>query len=141
MSININDRFSEIRKSITIDAPIEKAWKYVATSEGIAAWFMPNDMEPIEGKEFILQAGPWGNSICKVTEVNPPNCFSFKWGEEWVITFELIEKGSQTEVTLVHAGWEESKQTEFGEEHVEVRSRMSGGWDGLILKLKSVIEL
>ena len=82
----------------------------------------------------------WGNSICKVTEVNPPNRLSFTWGKEWLILFELKEIGNQTEVTLVHGGWEESKQTEFGESHVEVRSRMSGGWDGLVLKLKNVVE-
>ena len=140
MSFKSNELFSEVRKNITIDAPLEKVWKYVATSEGIGAWFMPNDMEPIEGKEFTLQAGPWGNSICKVTGVNPPHRLSFTWGEEWLILFELKEIGNQTEVTLVHGGWEESKQTEFGESHVEVRSRMSGGWDGLVLKLKSIVE-
>ena len=140
MSIKENQHFSEVRKNIVIKASIEKVWEYVATSEGIAAWFMPNDMEPTEGKEFIIQAGPWGNSKCKVTEVNPPNRLSFKWGEEWLITFELREEEGQTAVTLIHAGWNEGKQTEFGETHVEVRSRMSGGWDGLIVKLKNVVE-
>ncbi len=73
--MSMNEGFAEVRKNITINAPIEKVWGYVATAEGIAAWFMPNDMEPVEGKEFIIQAGPWGNSACKVTEVNPPSGF------------------------------------------------------------------
>ncbi|MBO0586296.1 SRPBCC domain-containing protein [Sporosarcina sp. E16_8] len=140
MSINDNERFAEVRKNILINATIEKVWGYVATAEGIGAWFMPNDMQPIEGKEFILQAGPWGNSVCKVTEVNPPNRLSFEWGEEWLITFELKEKDGQTQLTLVHAGWNEENQTEFGESHAVVRSRMSGGWDGLVQKLKHVVE-
>ena len=50
-----------ITKIVLFDAPIETVWPYISTAEGIGAWFMPNDMEPIEGKEFILQAGPWGN--------------------------------------------------------------------------------
>ena len=140
MSINENEIFAEVRKSVVINAPIEKVWEYVATAEGIAAWFMPNDMQPIVGKEFIIQAGPWGKSACKVTEVNPPNRLSFEWGTEWLITFELKQTDSKTELTLIHAGWEEEKQTEFGESHTEVRSRMSGGWDGLVVKLKNVVE-
>lgn len=140
MLIDKNERFAEVKKNILINAPIEKVWEYVATSEGISSWFMPNDMEPIEGKEFILQAGPWGNSACKVTEVNPPNRLSFEWGREWLVTFELQEKEGQTELTLIHAGWSEEKQTEFGESHIDVRSRMSGGWDGLVQKLKNVVE-
>ena len=140
MSINENERFAEVRKNILINASIEKVWGYVATSEGIGAWFMPNDMEPIEGKEFIIQAGPWGNSACKVKEVNPPNRLSFEWGEEWLITFELEDKDGQTQLTLIHAGWNEESQTEFGESHTDVRTRMSGGWDGLVIKLKNVVE-
>lgn len=138
--MNQNESFAEVRKKIMIDASIEKVWEYVSTAEGIGAWFMPNDMEPIEGREFILQAGPWGNSACKVTEVTPPNRLSFEWGEDWLITFELEEKGGYTELTLIHAGWEEGKQTEFGQPHEEVRTRMSGGWDGLVVKLKDVVE-
>ncbi|MEK5069192.1 SRPBCC family protein [Sporosarcina sp. FSL K6-1508] len=138
--INENERFEEVRKNILINAQIEKVWEYVATAEGIGTWFMPNDMQPIEGKEFILQAGPWGNSACKVTEVNPPNRLSFEWGKEWLITFELKEVDGQTELTLIHGGWNDENQTEFGESHAEVRSRMSGGWDGLVLKLKHVVE-
>lgn len=138
--MNQNESFAEVRKKIMIDAPIEKVWEYVSTAEGIGAWFMPNDMEPIEGWEFILQAGPWGNSACKVTEVTPPHRLSFEWGEDWLITFELEEKGGHTELTLIHTGWEEGKQTEFGQPHEEVRTRMSGGWDGLVVKLKNVVE-
>lgn len=138
--MSMNENFSEVRKNIIINVPIEKVWEYVATAEGIAAWFMPNDMEPIEGKEFILQAGPWGNSPCKLTEVNPPNRLSFEWGKDWLITFVLNEKDGHTELTLIHGGWNENKQTEFGQSHAEVRSRMSGGWDGLVVKLKNVVE-
>lgn len=141
MSLNENEQSAEVVKKIVINAAIEKVWNYVATAEGIGAWFMKNDMEPIEGKEFILQAGPWGNSACKVTVVNSPNRLSFEWGEQWLITFELKEvTDEQTELTLIHAGWDENKQTEFGEAHGEVRSRMSDGWDGLVQKLKTVVE-
>lgn len=95
----------DIQKTIVIDAPIEKVWSKVATAEGIAAWFMPNDFEPVLGHEFQLQAGPFGNSQCKVTELEPPHRLSFKWDKDWIITFELAEKDGQTEFTLTHGGW------------------------------------
>ncbi len=79
----------EIRKVVVLNAPIEKVWDAVATSEGIAAWWMSNTFEPVLGKEFILHAGPYGDSPCKVTELDPPNRVSFDWDEEWHLTFEL----------------------------------------------------
>lgn len=111
MSTNNNEEFAEVVKKIVINAPIDKVWNYVATAEGIGAWFMPNDMEPIEGKAFTLEAGPWGDSACKVTEVNAPNRLSFEWGDQWLITFELIAiADDQTEMTLFHAGWDETNK-------------------------------
>lgn len=138
--MNEKELFAEVKKHIVIKASIEKVWEYVSTPEGLGAWFMPNDIRPIEGKEFILQAGPWGNSACKVTEVSPPSRLSFEWGKDWAITFELKEMEGQTELTLIHAGWTEGEQTEFGETHEDVRTRMSSGWDGLVIKLKNVVE-
>ncbi|MFS0690246.1 SRPBCC domain-containing protein [Sporosarcina sp. 179-K 8C2 HS] len=131
---------NEIRKTILIGATIETVWPYVSTAEGISAWFMPNDLEPVEGKEFTLQAGPWGESPCKVTQVQPPNRLSFNWGKDWHVHFQLKEIDGQTELMFIHAGWEEGKQTEFGESHDVVRPRMSEGWNGLLAKLKNVIE-
>lgn len=131
---------TEIRKNIVINAPIETVWPYVSTADGISTWFMPSDMEPVEGKEFTLQAGPWGKSACKVTEVQPPNRLSFNWGKDWQVHFELKEIDGQTELTFIHAGWEDGKQTEFGESHEIVQPRMSEGWNGLLVKLKSEIE-
>ena len=141
MSNNNNEQFAEVVKKIVINAPIDKVWNYVATAEGIGAWFMPNDMEPIEGKEFILKLVLGEIPLCKVTEVQSPSRLSFEWGDQWLITFELKEVADgETEVTLIHAGWDENKQTEFGQSHTEVRTRMSGGWDGLVKKLKTVVE-
>lgn len=131
---------NEIKHTVLLDAPIETVWPYVSTAEGIGAWFMPSDMEPVEGKEFTLQAGPWGNSTCKVTKVHPPNRLSFDWGKDWQVHFQLKGIDGQTELTFIHAGWGDDKQTEFGETHDVVRPRMSEGWEGLLAKLRNVIE-
>ncbi|MCY9760574.1 SRPBCC domain-containing protein [Paenibacillus alvei] len=130
----------DIRKTITLNAPIQKVWDAVATSEGIAAWFMPNDFRPELGYEFHLNAGPFGNSPCKVTELDPPNRLSFRWGKDWTLTFALAEMNGVTEFTLIHSGWSPEGVTEFGESHAIVRERMNNGWDGLVQKLRSYIE-
>ncbi|MEF3311166.1 SRPBCC domain-containing protein [Paenibacillus sp. GYB004] len=133
------ESISDIRKTLVLNAPIAKVWDAVATAEGIAAWFMPNDFKPEMGYEFHLEAGPFGRSPCKVTEIDPPNRLTFHWGEQWSVTFELADQGDKTEFTLVHSGWDLNKVTEFGEAHTIVRDRMNNGWTGIVQKLGAYV--
>ncbi|MDO7906333.1 SRPBCC domain-containing protein [Paenibacillus sp. JX-17] len=130
----------DIVRTLIFRAPIQKVWDAVATSEGLAAWFMPNDMQPAEGHEFHLQAGPFGQSPCKVTIVHPPHELAFRWGKDWTLSFRLQEVEEGTEFTLVHSGWSAEQVTEFGQPHGTVREMMSGGWEKMVLSLKSRME-
>ncbi|WP_068776574.1 SRPBCC domain-containing protein [Paenibacillus sp. FJAT-26967] len=131
----------EIRKTIVIQAPIEKVWQAVSTSEGIAGWWMPSTFKPIVGHEFILHAGPYGDSPCKVTEIDPPNRVGFDWGKDWHLAFELRSLDGKTEFTLIHSGWDAGQVTEFGQPHSVVRGFMDGGWDRIVQeKLPSYLE-
>lgn len=131
----------EIRKTIVINAPIEKVWNAVATAEGIASWWMPSTFEAVLGKEFILHAGNFGDSPCKITELDPPNRVGFNWGKDWHLTFELKNLNGKTEFTLIHSGWNAEKVTEFGQPHAMIREHMEGGWEKIVKeKLPSVIE-
>jgi len=134
------NKLPDIRQTQLFNAPIEKVWTAVATAEGIAAWFMPNDFQPNVGHEFHLDAGPFGKSPCKVTEIEPPNRLSFNWGKDWFVTFELVAKEGQTEFTLIHGGWSTEGATEFGEPHEVVRDRMNGGWVGIVAKLGEYVR-
>ncbi|OMF37296.1 polyketide cyclase [Paenibacillus sp. FSL H8-0548] len=140
MDNNTQNTLPDIRQTLVLNAPIQKVWAAVATAEGIAAWFMPNNFQPELGYEFHLEAGPFGNSPCKVTVLDPPNCLAFEWGKDWSLTFELVEMDGKTEFTLIHAGWDADKVTEFGQSHNEVRDRMSGGWVGIVQKLSKIVE-
>ncbi|MCM3340904.1 SRPBCC domain-containing protein [Paenibacillus sp. MER TA 81-3] len=140
MEHNSNNTLPDIRQTLVLNAPIQKVWDAVATSEGIAAWFMPNNFQPIEGYEFELNAGPFGMSPCKVTEIAPPNRLSFNWGKDWTLTFELVDLDGKTEFTLIHAGWDADKVTEFGQSHAMVRDRMNQGWTGLQQSLAAHVE-
>lgn len=136
----MSEQVTEIRRTVLLNVPIEKAWESVSTSEGIEAWFMPNTFEPRLGAEFVLHAGPYGDSECKVTEFEPPNRLSFDWGKDWQVTFELKEKEGVTEFTLIHVGWDAEKVTEFGESHTVVRDRMDEGWGFILMKLQKQVE-
>ncbi|MWC27966.1 SRPBCC family protein [Paenibacillus sp. MMS18-CY102] len=134
------NQLPDIVQTLVLKAPIEKVWNAVATAEGIGAWFMPNNFEPILGYEFEINAGPWGNSPCKVTEIDPPNGLAFMWGKDWTLRFELVAQGEHTQFTLTHSGWGTEGATEFGEPHSVVRDRMNGGWVGIVQKLASYVR-
>ncbi len=132
----------DIKQTIVIEAPIQKIWEQVSTSEGIAAWFMPNDFKPELGYEFHLQS-PFGPSPCKVTEFDPPNRLSFTWDTDgWFVSFILKELGDRTEFTLIHGGWKQSDEMvgKAQRKASDVRDTMSQGWIGILEKLKKLVE-
>jgi len=129
----------DIRKTVVLNAPVEKVWDAVATSKGLAAWWMANDLEPVVGCEFVLHTGQFGDSPCKVTEVDPPHRLCFTWGKDWSLAFELREAGGKTELTLIHSGWASDKVTEFNQPHASIRGFMERGW-GDLAKLHQYVE-
>lgn len=130
-----SNQLPEIRKTVILNAPVQKVWKAVATSEGIAAWWMPNTFEPVLGYEFILHAGPFGDSKCKVTELDPPNRVGFDWDEDWHVVFELKElDDGKTEFTLIHSGWYADRATKFGQPHPVIRNVLNNGWEDIVKK-------
>lgn len=133
----------DIKQTATLNAPIQKVWNSVSTSEGMSAWFMPNDFKAEEGHEFHIQS-PFGPSPCKVLVIDEPHKISFAWDTDgWVVTFLLEEKGDQTEFTLIHSGWKEEDAIvgKANQKAQDVRDRMNGGWAGIVNeRLKKVVE-
>ncbi|WP_128104043.1 SRPBCC domain-containing protein [Paenibacillus sp. DCT19] len=130
----------DIRQQVLIHAPVSKVWEIVSTAQGMGRWFMPSNMEATEGHEFILEAGPFGQSPCKVIEVKPEHKLSFRWGKDWTLTFELNEQPEGTRFTLTHSGWDADQLTEFGQAHAIVRERMEQGWVGIVQKLAQEVQ-
>ncbi len=132
----------DIKQTITFNAPIQKVWDKVSTSEGIAAWFMPNDFEAKVGHEFHLQS-PFGPSPCKVVEIEPPNRLSFTWDTDgWIVEFILKDLGDKTEFTLIHSGWRDSEEIvgKANEKASVIRDRMNQGWTSIVENLGKVVE-
>ena len=134
---------SAIRKTIVYNAPIEKVWARVSTTEGIASWFMPNDFQPIVGHTFYLQS-PFGPSPCKVLTYDAPHKLSFAWDEDgWVVSFELKEVSGKTEFTLIHDGWKgpDDIVSKAKQKQEVIRKTMGEGWDALLdTNLRKAVE-
>ena len=137
------ETLQDITQTIILNAPIQKVWDKVSTSEGIASWFMPNDFEPKVGHEFHIQS-PFGPSPCKVLEIDEPNKLSFSWDTDgWIVSFILKELGDKTEFTLIHGGWKESDTIlpKANEKSSVIRDRMENGWAGIVNeRLRKVVE-
>ncbi|KML41108.1 MULTISPECIES: SRPBCC family protein [Cytobacillus] len=136
------ETIQDIKQTVILNAPIEKVWKKVSTSEGIEAWFMPNDFKAELGYEFHIQS-PFGPSPCKVTELDEPNRLSFRWDTDgWFVSFILKDLGGKTEFTLIHGGWKQPDELveKAGQESAVIRERMSQGWTGILAKLGKAVE-
>ncbi|MCM3705932.1 MULTISPECIES: SRPBCC family protein [Cytobacillus] len=136
------ETIQDIKQTVILNAPIEKVWKKVSTSEGIEAWFMPNDFKAEVGYEFHIQS-PFGPSPCKVTELDEPNRLSFQWDTDgWVVSFILKDLGGKTEFTLIHGGWKQTGEMveKAQQDSAVIRERMSHGWTGILEKLGKAVE-
>ncbi|MCC5801017.1 SRPBCC family protein [Rossellomorea vietnamensis] len=143
MKPNQSNQLQDITQTVLFNAPIQKVWDTVSTSEGISTWFMPNDFQPEVGYEFHIQS-PFGPSPCKVLEVDAPHKLSFSWDTDgWFVTFLLKEVGTQTEFTLIHGGWkhDDAVVSKPNEKSSVIRERMANGWVGIVdQRLRKVVE-
>lgn len=139
----MENTLQDIKKTIILEAPIQKVWDTVSTAESIASWFMPNDFQPKVGHEFHMQS-PFGPSPCKVMELDAPYRLSFSWDTDgWFISFILKELDGKTEFTLIHGGWKEPETIlpKPNEKSSVIRDRMNHGWEQIVnQKLKKVVE-
>ncbi|KAB2332498.1 SRPBCC family protein [Bacillus mesophilum] len=136
------EALQDINQTVMIEAPIQKVWDKVSTSEGIELWFMPNNFKLEEGYEFHVQS-PFGPSPCKVLEIDEPNKISFSWDTDgWVVTFLLKEVGNLTEFTLIHGGWKAPDVIlpKPNEKSSVIRDRMDHGWAGIVQNLRKAVE-
>lgn len=120
----------DIRHSVCLYASVDEVWEAVATSEGIAGWFMPNSFDPAVGANFVLHAGGFGDAPCTLTDLLENRVVAFRFDDDWTLRFELVGVGEHTtDFTLVHSGWDADKTTRFGQPHTAIRAVMDGGWE------------
>jgi uncharacterized protein YndB with AHSA1/START domain len=123
----------DIRKETFLNVPVAKVWPKISTSEGLASWWMKNTLVPERGTKFVLKSGDFGDSQCTLLEVIPDQKISFKWDNDWTVSFILQREGnSSTRFILIHSGWDADLKTRFGQDHERIREIMDLGWEKLI---------
>lgn len=125
---------SAIRRTRTYPVTPERLWPLLATSEGIARWLMPNDLEPRVGHRFTMEAdpGPGFDGVVRgeVLEVDPPRRLACSWVGgpiDTVVTFTLSAVEGGTRLDLTHDGFD-------GVRAGLVRVLLAAGWRSLLAR-------
>ncbi|TQM02098.1 SRPBCC family protein [Pseudonocardia kunmingensis] len=66
-----------LEKRIELDAPPEQVWDAIATGPGIAAWFVPHDVQPREGGTVEQDYGGGFTTRGRVTAWEPGRRFAY----------------------------------------------------------------
>lgn len=112
-----------IRLERTLDAPVEKVWRYLTEAELRSQWFM-GGTDAISGGEFELlvdhdrlsdEVVPYPESYASfkgsvwtenVVRFDPPRLLetTFQSGKNGTVTYELFPEGDRTRLVLTHSG-------------------------------------
>ena len=122
--------------------PPEKVWRALTEAKLVAAWLMPNDIQPNVGARFTFKTTPigdWDGVVhCEVLVADRPHLLRYSWkgGSDTnskyggtldsVVTWELAAIPGGTHLRMEHAGFR-SPQNDFAYD------AMKPGW-GKILR-------
>ena len=138
-----------LRISRTLQHSREKVFEAWTDPKVVARWFAPSDgfrvvvrtLEPRVGGRYAIEMhhpdGGVHTAIGTYRAVERPSKLAFTWswendpsrGEETLVTVELLEHGSHTELVLTHE--------RFASE--ELRERHNQGWVGCLNRLDPVL--
>src|SRR4051812_11057653 len=125
--------------SVTVDQfiarPPERVWEALTTPELLARWWVPGDIAPTVGHEFVLEMPGWGNVACVVLEADAPERLVHTMGD-WTLTWRLVAEGSGTRLLLEHAGFDlENPQDRFAFDN------MGPGWRDQVLPRLAALDV
>ena len=124
--------------SITVDQfiaqPPDRVWASLTTPELLAAWWVPGDIRPVVGHEFLLEMPGWGAVPCVVLEVDEPTRLVYSFAD-WTLTWQLVAEGTGTRLLLEHAGFDlDDPQQRFAFD------QMGPGWRDEILPRLAALD-
>ena len=99
----------------TFQAPIEKVWQALTTTDAIQKWYFPiPEFKAQVGFEFqfaVEHEGTKYDHRCQITEVVPGHKLAYTWRYEGyegntLVTWELFPAGNATRLVLTHTGLE-----------------------------------
>ena len=126
-------------KTVTVDqfiaASPEDVWTAICTPEGLAKWWVPGDIEPTVGHDFLLEMPGWGNVACTVVEVEDERLLVYTFAD-WTLRWTLAPEGKGTRLILEHSGFDlDNPQHQFAFDS------MGPGWrDEVLPRLAETVE-
>ncbi len=145
----MTEQLLDIKQSIVVDAPIAKVWKVLTEPVFVDQWLGCLRYQKSVGHVFYMQQDQQkrqagnidGATHCRILALDEPGRFVFSWylpgTPETEVSINLRSLGDATEVTLVHAGWDQ-----FDSEAIRaIRDGLEGGWKSFVLpQLKQTVE-
>jgi uncharacterized protein YndB with AHSA1/START domain len=125
---------TDIDITVSYPHPPSRVWEALTSSEALAAWFMPNDFEPVAGHRFTFQTKPRrafgfdGVVRCQVLVLDPPRrlVWSQAGGQiDTTVTFTLEPAGAGTTLRMHQVGF-------HGLAGQLTRRILAGGWPGIL---------
>ena len=126
-------------QSITVDqfiaAAPQQVWEAISTPEGLARWWVPGNIEPVVGHEFLLEMPGWGNVACRVLEVETDRLLVYTF-TDWTLRWTLTPEGKGTRLILEHSGFDLDNP-----QHRFAFDTMGPGWtDEVLPRLAATVE-
>ncbi len=122
-----------IEKKLTVNASVERVWKALTEPAELEKWMqMQTTFSAEVGKEFTFKAESseeWdGIFSCRIKELVENRRLVYTWNTafinaETLVEIELKANGSQTELTLIHSGWEK-----LAANQEQTKNSHSEGW-------------
>lgn len=122
--------------------PPERVWKALTDPKHLAAWYMPNDFQPVVGHQFQFRTEPGpgfdGILYCEVVAVEAPTklVYRFSWGDQQnhtLVSWSLNAYDGGTHLVLEHTGFR-------GLRSVIVSAILQYGWWNFLRGLPDVLS-
>ncbi len=121
-SSTVDEESFTVRRTIRIEAPLEKVWQAVTQPEHISRWFGRTELTGAGvGAAGTITFEGYGAVPLRVEAIDEPNSVSYRWGNDdasgappeqldeeraTVFTFTLEPLDDGTQLTVVETGFE-----------------------------------
>jgi uncharacterized protein YndB with AHSA1/START domain len=146
----VDEESFSVRRTIRIEAPVEKVWRAIAEPEHISRWFGRTVLDGSGvGATGTMTFPDYGAIPLRVEAYDEPHLISYRWNNDdalgglpaaidentsTVFTFTLDEVEGGTQLTVVESGFE---RTSAPLENLESHRT---GWDEELDKMVALVE-